>query len=65
MDWKFWQKDQEKDQLLLINKDLQKKTSQLIRDNQKLNVVLTGLMGYESEVYTGETTPNELGVTKM
>lgn len=47
-----------------INVDLQKKTAQLRSENRKINTLITGILGYESEIFTGETTANELGTPK-
>jgi capsid protein len=57
-------KAQKLDQLSLINSELQQKTGELQKENRKINSILTGIIGYQSEVFTGETTANELGLPK-
>lgn len=47
-----------------INKGLQEKTSTLSSENTKMNSILSSLVGYGYEGFSGESTFNELGVPK-
>lgn len=63
----FWNKDNTKEkisELTSINKDLVKKTTDLRSENRKINSLITGILGYESELFTGETTSGEIGLPK-
>jgi capsid protein len=52
------------DKLSALNTDLQTKTSELNADNEKMASSFNQLMGYNFELFTGETNYNELGPPK-
>lgn len=62
----FWNNDTKEkiSKLESTNKDLVKKTAQLNSANRKINTLITSILGYESEIFTGETTTGEIGLPK-
>lgn len=62
----FWNKElsNKVNTLESINKDLQERTSSLSSENHKMNSILTTMVGYDYEAFTGESSYNELGLPK-
>ena len=52
------------DDLTILNTDLKTKTSELNAENTKMASIFGQVMGYNYELFTGETNFNELGLPK-